>query len=294
MIRMMRLAPILALVLLAACVILPGTFDSALAVNRDGTFHFRYEGELIVLPLTALAQQKTAATLPHDQTPAADQAEVFTEQTCSDPQSGEARACTAAELAEQRKAWDTRHSAQSPSPATGDPAAAAALMGSTLGALNPSDPQASAKFAAALAHQAGWRKVVVKAPGVFAVEFETGGRLDHDFTFPTIEHLGMVNPLVAVIRRADGTVRVETPGLGGGTAGFAKLAAMGGKANAKPAAGIPEAKGRFVLTTDGAILANDTDEGPETAPAGQVLRWQVDAAHANAPTALIRLGPAPG
>lgn len=288
MIRLLRCCgPLGLVVLLAGCLLMPGRFDSALDVRRDDTFRFRYTGEIVVLPLTGLARKPQAVAAPGAE-PAAQangETEVFTEETCTKPESGEARACTADEIAAQKKAWAAHHSAPQPL----DPAPA--MLSSAFGGLDPSDPQASARFAEALQHQAGWRKVTVKAPGVFEVEFDLAGRLDHDFTFPTIEHLPLSNPLVSVIRHADGTVRVETPGFGGGMGTIAKLTALRERSDQKPpiAARLPDTHGQFTLTTNGAILANNTDEGPAVTPEGQRLRWTVDAAHANAPTALIRL-----
>jgi hypothetical protein len=49
--------------------------------------------------------------------------------------------------------------------------------------------------------------------------------------------------------------------------------------------------GQFTLRTDGAILANNTDEGPQADPAGQKLDWAVNLRTPAAPTALIRLTP---
>ena len=65
------------------------------------------------------------------------------------------------------------------------------------------------------------------------------------------------------------------------------------KAAAKGAPGspaLPAANGRFTLTTDGAVLANNTDDGPRPVPGGQVLEWQVGQRGGAAPMALVRLG----
>ena len=51
-----------------------------------------------------------------------------------------------------------------------------------------------------------------------------------------------------------------------------------------------DGEGTFVLTTDAAILANNTDEGPHAAPTGQRLDWTVTP-RASAPTALVKLTP---
>jgi len=48
-------------------------------------------------------------------------------------------------------------------------------------------------------------------------------------------------------------------------------------------------EGTFTIVTNGAIRANNTDEGSTTSPRGEVLTWEVDGSTQNAPTALIKL-----
>ena len=125
-------------------------------------------------------------------------------------------------------------------------------------------------------------------------------RIDHDFAFPTIERFPMANPFVMVNRRADGSVRVDAPGFGpasngGGMNGLAQLAAMGAMSDKAGEGGdapkLPVLEGTFTLTTDGQILANNTDEGPVTDTTGSRLEWKVTPRTAAAPTALIKLVP---
>ena len=96
----------------------------------------------------------------------------------------------------------------------------------------------------------------------------------------------------------DGTVRVDTPafssnGQGNPMASLGPLATMGAAAAAKekgqtPPA-FPQLDGRFAITTDGEILANNTDEGPTADTTGKRLEWTVNVRTQAAPTALIRL-----
>jgi hypothetical protein len=65
-----------------------------------------------------------------------------------------------------------------------------------------------------------------------------------------------------------------------------------GKAGGKPGSnGPPIAEGTFTLRTEGQILANNTDEGPQADPANGLTRldWKVDVRTTAAPTALIKL-----
>jgi hypothetical protein len=48
--------------------------------------------------------------------------------------------------------------------------------------------------------------------------------------------------------------------------------------------------GTFRIVTDGQILANNTDEGPQSSPEGQVLEWTVNKRTEASPMALIQLG----
>lgn len=274
---------------LAGCLLIPGRFDSGLDLNRDGTFHFRYAGELVFLPLTQAMKSQMANRTDKTASgtaPSADQAQVFTEETCTNPQTGEARACTADELAAQRRAWDQRKGAVPKG--LGD--AQAGAMMAMLGGTRPDDPQAPAAFADALRRQAGWRKVIYKGDGVFEVEYDVAGRLDHDFVFPTLEHMPIFMPMIMVTRHADGAIRVEAPGFAPGLGQMSALGAgLSSTANSNALKGLPPMSGTFAITADGAILANNTEDGPAPAAGGaQRLTWKIGGGRATAPTALIR------
>ena len=144
-----------------------------------------------------------------------------------------------------------------------------------------------------LARQQGWTSVMSQCSGKFEVEYSVTGRLDHDFTFPTIERMPMVMPFVSVMRRADGTVRVDAPAFYSGAANpmIPGLGAIASKAaESKGQASPPILDGTFTLRSDGQFLANNTDEGPKVDPTGgSHLDWKIDARTAAAPTALIKL-----
>lgn len=259
---------------LSACLLSPGKFTSTLDLRRDGRFTFTYVGEIHMLALGKLAAMGNAPT--------------FSAQPCHTDNFKE-RPCTPAELAEQRRRWSEERSA-SASKETRD----AAAMKAMLGGIDPSSPQAPEELAARLRRQAGWRSVIYKGDGLFVVDFALTSRLDHDFTFPTVERMPMANAFVQLTRRADGTVRVDAPGFAPGPASNPFTAMMDlPPAGAEPgtkAPALPQLDGVFTLTTDGQVLANSTDEGPQPDPAGQRLGWTVNPRMAAAPTALIRLG----
>lgn len=262
--------------LLAGCLLTPGRFTSDLDVRKDGRFSFAYTGEIHLLPLSKMAD-------------AGAEEGTFTPSTCYNDETGEERKCTAAETKQQKDDWETQR-AQSAEKRKQD----ADSMKAMLGGIDPSSPQAGEEFAARLRRQAGWKKVVYKGDGLFEVDFALSGKLDHDFTFPTIERFPMAIFFVQIVRRADGSVRIDAPGFGPAQSGEPFGSMMGGLAKSPSGTsgetpGAPVIDGKFTLRTDAGILANNTDEGPQPDPAGQRLDWTVNLRSQGAPTALLKV-----
>jgi hypothetical protein len=263
----------------SACLLSPGKFTSDLNIRKDGTFTFAYAGEIHMLALSKLAAMGGKSD------------ETFKPTPCYAEDGFEERPCTADETAKQKKEWQEAQTKSAESRRRD-----AESMKVMLGGIDPSDPRAAEEVAQRLRRQAGWRKVEYKGDGLFLVDFAIAGRLDHDFIFPTIERFPMANSFVLVAVRQDGTVRVDAAGFGPASSGepyrgLMQLGAMAGseddKAKAMP--GMPTPDGKFTIRTDGAVLANNTDEGPQADPAGQRLDWMVNARTPAAPTALIKL-----
>jgi len=154
-----------------------------------------------------------------------------------------------------------------------------------MGGTNLSDPKAAEEFARKLARQRGWRSVRSMGKGRFDVDYAVTDELTHDFTFPVIEGFAQASPFVQVIRHTDNTVRINAPAFSSGAdvSPLCNLARMGAtddstkeKGAAKPPK-LPLLDGAFVVTTDGAVLANNTEEGPQVGMAGSVLTWTVPA-----------------
>ncbi len=272
-------APKLALGLLAAlsialagCLLTPGRFTSELEVRKDGTFRFAYAGEIHLVALTKLAD--TGAK------------ETFSVSPCHSDDDFSERPCTPADIKQQKEAWEAARAS-----AADKRRQDAESMKTILGGIDPADPRAGEEFAARLRRQAGWRKVAYKGNGLFDVDFALSGRLDHDFTFPTIERFPLAVSFIQIVRRADGTVRIDAPAFGPAQSGEPLRGMSGLMANgeADDAADMPVIDGRFTIRTDGAILANNTDEGPQADPAGQRLDWAVNPRSPAAPTALIKV-----
>lgn len=268
-----------ALLLLSACLFTPGKFISTLDVRQDGTFVYAYTGEIHMLALSRLAQMGREGG-------------TFKPQTCFGENGGTERECTAAEIEEQKREWT-----ESQTRAADRRKRESEQMKGVLGGIDFSDPKAAEELASRLRKQAGWKRVVYKGDGLFEVDFALSGRLDHDFVFPTVERFPQANAFVTLTRRQDGTLRIDAPGFGpaGGMDQFQGMmrgaaAAASSEDGKSPAPGLPMADGRFTIITDAAVLANNTDEGPQQTIAGSKLEWTVTARSDAAPMALLRIG----
>lgn len=261
---------------LSGCLLSPGQFTSQLDLMQDGSFAFVYDGEIQMLALSKLAEMGGKVD------------ETF-EAECWD-EDFESRDCTPAEVAEQKSQWEaeaeTRRAKKEQE---------AEQMKAFLGGIDPSDPEAARELAARLQRQRGWKTVDYKGDGLFDVDFSISGQLTHDFTFPTVEKMAMANSFVSVILRDGGQVRIDAPGFAGqkdanpmfGGLPLAAMAAMseGEETSELPRIAVPD--GKFTIVTDGRILANNTDEGPQRHARGQALGWTITPRTEQAPTALI-------
>ena len=267
--------------MLSGCLFTPGAFTSELQLMKDGTFAYSYDGEIQMLALSKLAEM------------GADGSDAFEPSTCWDEESFDERECTAAEIAGQKAEWEAGAAERAAKRAKD-----AEEMKALLGGIDPSNPEAARELAANLQRQRGWDKVEYLGDGLFDVDFRIAGQLSHDFVFPTVEKLPMGNAFVSVVLRDGAQVRVDAPGfaaqggnpmqvMGGGMAGLMQLAAKeNGKADGDaPRMVTPD--GTFTIVTDGRILANNTDEGPQASARGQVLAWTISQRTEQAPTALI-------
>lgn len=267
---------------LAACFVLPGKFVSSLDLRKDGRFTYAYKGEIFLLGMSKLADLgRNSAPQDFAPTPCFNDDVDLTERECSKE-----------ELAQQRSDWDAAEAERA-----AQAKKEAAEMAAMFGGIDPNDPKAGEELAARLRRQAGWKAVTYKGDGLYEVDFAISGHLDYDFVFPTMERIQPTLPFVMLNRRADGTVRIDTPGFdangGGNVNPMAAMAASGGKggADGKDAIpGLPTLDGVFTITTDAQIMANNTDDGPAAVPGGQKLEWKITPRTAAAPTALIKLG----
>ena len=269
---------------LSSCFISPGKFDSNLQLENDGTYSFNYDGEIFFLGLSDLAKMGKG---PGE----------FAAEDCFDEETYDPRECTDDELAQQRAEWDER-ATQRAEKAERDAKEMAAVMGG----IDPTDPESTEDLRKLLLRQKGWNKVEALGNGLFDVEFAIAGQLSHDLMFPVIEGFPTTNMFVQVILRDDNVVRVNAPGFAaqgdsnpmgammGGMSELAGLAALGkGGPDGENTPQTPSLEGTFTITTNGDILANNTDEGPVVEGTASVLSWAIDNGTKAAPTALVKL-----
>lgn len=287
---------------LSACFVLPGKFAEALDVRKDGTFTYSYKGEIVVLGLTKLMEMADGVKgMAGDE---------FVEAPCYSSKTGKDRPCTKAEVAKQKADWEAGAEQRKAEKAKRDEE-----MKAVMGGLDPNDPKSGEELAVRLRKQVGWKSVVYKGDGVYEVDFQITGKLDRDFSFPTIERMPAILAFLSINVRSDGSVRVTSPifdqaNTGGASAmGFgafgAMLAADDASKDGPVASGdanegdivaqgerppFPMMDGTFTLTTDGEILANNTEDGPVADPRGKRLEWKINVRNPAAPMALLQLG----
>ena len=251
-----RLLVIAAPLLLGGCLWGPGKFTSDLALRKDGSFVLDYRGEIVLEMADAMAKKPWQAAMAH----------------CLGAD-GKDRACSASEVADQKKAFDQKQSE--------DEANAKAF------GLPGSDEASNQAFAAKLMKYAGWRSVTYRGKGVYDVDYHSEGRLTQDFVFPLMPESSIVIPFIALRRRADGAVLVNAPALTGGMNMFGPMAQqMGGDQKSSPPS---RAQGRFTIHTDGQIMTNNSEDGPSADSLGQQVHWDIAPGSNKIPETLIRL-----
>lgn len=280
--KMFRIAAVGALAMLAgACLLTPGKFDAVLDIKRDGSFSYRYAGEIAFITPAAAAQaeeEKEQAFDPESQ-------ECFKDS--EDLTEAEDRPCTAEEIAEFRRDWEQNQAASAERRKTEKE-----QMKALFGGFDPSDPKTVEQFTRRLQSYDGWKRVTHKGKGVFDVLYEKSGRIDHDFIFPVFPEIDWIIPFVHATRRTDGRIRVAAPAFvqpqgPGGMMGANAMANMNGSERAGL---VSKPEGTFTLTTDMEVLTNNTENGPGAGAGGtKVLKWTVGPLDAKKPEALLKM-----
>jgi hypothetical protein len=161
--------------LLAGCLLIPGKFESQLQLMNDGTYNFTYVGQMQL----------------------ADDGK--TEDPESETTDTDASGTSAAEEEEEEEEEEQKNAA----------------VRSIFGGAVPGDDEGLKKFAEQLAKYDGWNKVEYMGDNLFEVEYAVSGTFDRMFAFPTIPGSTMQFPFVQVIRRNGGELEILTPAMGG-------------------------------------------------------------------------------
>lgn len=270
----MLVAPLL----LAGCLWGPGKFSSELMLKKDGSFVLDYRGEMVMqLPSDEAGGEPWKPAMAHcfEGTPifgggsssAAGSTPVHIE-----------RPCTASEIAAQ-KVQHENHAAEARQKAE----QVAKVFG-----LPGLDDNSNRAFAAKLMKYQGWRSVSYRGNGVFDVDYHFIGHATQDFLFPMLPDNDLLIPFIAIRRRVDGSVLVTAPAFTGGQGALATRAGPSATQGMKGGL-VSRAEGRFSVITNGEILTNNSEDGPEPRPIGHELHWDVSPASTKIPETLVRL-----
>ena len=214
--------------LLSSCYLVPSSFNASLDVLQDGSFTYRYVGDLVyALPSKPIEIWDDAS------------------RKCSDAD-GKPEICSSTQLKQQRDAFEQ---AQSEERKNIDELAD--LIG-----FNPADEQANRQIAADLMTKKGWKSAIYKGDGVFAVIYEIKGNLDRDFVFPAFPHAEVIIPFLTIQPSVRGDVHIGAPGLTGGTIRKVLHGKMG-MASHQDMQYFDRINGQLVLTSDAPVKAHN-------------------------------------
>jgi hypothetical protein len=209
-----------------------------------------------------------------------DRVEVAAAASSSSSNDDDSRPCTPAELAKSEAEYVRDATAKAAAKAKEN-----ADMAKVFGLPGLDDNSARA-FAEKLRKYAGWRSVTYRGKGVFDVDYHFTGRASQDFLFPALPDNALIIPFIALRRRADGSVLVTAPAMTGKGGMLGAPGSSGGSPVEGPTA---RAEGRLIVTTDGEILTNNSEDGAQISSNGRQLHWDVTPSSTKVPETLIRL-----
>lgn len=269
--------------LLTGCLWGPGKFASDLTLKTDGSFVLDYKGE-IVLQTPPDAETK-AEPWKEEKARCRESGRIELEpflSTIEEDDEDKVRPCSAEQLAEARKDYETQTAARAKTKRE-----EAEQMAKMFG-LPGFDDESNRAFAAKLSKYAGYRSVTYRGKGVFDVDYHFEGRATQDYVFPALPDNDFLIPFVAMRRRSDGSVLVTAPAFTGG-AGPLGSRAGAAAAGAMKEGPVSKAQGRFTIITNGEVLTNNSEDGAAPHPVGRQIRWDVGSGSSKIPEALIKL-----
>lgn len=175
----LRSAAVLAAsLLLSACLVTPGRFDSTLDIRADRSFSFTYKGEIL-----ASDMGKGLGSMPGNDDP-------INGATPRDQQSSLRTALRSGTQGKAEERFDVKD--------------------------DKGDEQQMQAIAAALSKEKGFRSARYMGNRRFEIDYAISGRLTHAFLFPFNSDAQIVLPFVAVELRGEDRARVKAPGYSNG------------------------------------------------------------------------------
>lgn len=262
--------------LLSACLLTPGKFESTLDIRADRSFTFTYKGEVIASDPSDIGKDlKDAGRSGEDDTPVAEDEEATLQsigwQSGKDEQKADDPNASDQSAASKAADDDGKDQDFSDVDADADTKADAATKQRKIDAI-----------VAALRKEKGFRSVSYAGDNKYLIDYAISGNLTHSFVFPFNMDAEFVFPFVAIELRGDDRVRVKAPGYANGSAN--KKSGMG--------SGSDEVgkflDGHFTLTTDASIISQNQEDGATTVAGKQQIRWTITPLTSEAPMAVMR------
>lgn len=242
-----------AALLLSACLVTPGKFDSTLDIRADRSFAFTYKGEIIAHDLD---KGMPDSGVPED----------------------EGMEDESSLLRDIALGADAKSKKKAPEPDSDD----FSDVGDDESG-KPDEAQMQA-IATALSKEKGFRSARYMGNSRFEVDYAISGKLTHGFVFPFNLDARLVFPFVAIELRGADRVRVKAPGFSN-SSGKAPAGIPG--ADSEEAA--KDLKGSFTLTTDAEIVSQNQEDGAVAIAGGRKIVWSVDALTTEAPMAVLKV-----
>ncbi len=236
---------------LASCVLTPGKFVSTLRIDADRHFSFTYVGEVIAIDFGSdFAKGMKDAPAPEQG---------------ADPTAADGDEPVLQKIALQK------HAVRGGGKVAPDPDSKAAT-----------DTKNRA-IAAALAKEAGYRKVTYLGDGKFSIDYAMSGTLDRGFVWPYNLDAEIVFPFVVLEVRANNTVRIKAPAFANQNDAAKGMAGLDGAGKAPS-----QLDGSFTLDTDAEIVSQNNEDGAVTTGARKSVTWKATPTSKDAPTAVLR------
>jgi hypothetical protein len=203
------------------------------------------------------------------------------------------RRCTTREMAKKKRAFDLEI-AEAKQRALEQKAEYGRQIKAEFG-YDPSSEAEMARFAKDMRKEPGWKSIAYKGKGVYTVDYNYTGPLDRDFVFPVFPQSKIITPFVMIRKRNDGSALVTAPAFARATANnimnrtSSVMSLASAFMNKDFVPNTTRIKGRFTISTDGAVLTNNTVDGPEGSPGDQKMIWSIFAAEDRIPETLIKL-----